>query len=247
MKKRILALALVAVAGVAAMAQTCIVSNEFFTEIDGHDSYGAELHNDSGVDILSHEFRVSFVNSNGAIVEFLPVDGCLRSLQDGAVDFYSATSSLPADRSTVALSRMANFDEDPDFSIGAVDASDIAISNVSATRNGETLTVTGTVTNNENDDLEEPAACAVVYNNDDRVVTTAKDASLVDLADTESDTFSLTIPVPDDSDLVDHVDIWVDGLNASIPVEPKSSEGHDVAIGTVTPAPTNTPTATPTP
>jgi len=227
------------------MAQTCIVTNEDLTEINGHNSYGAELHNDSGVNILHHEFRVSFVNNTNTIVEFLPVDGCLRSLQNGTSDFYSATSSLPADRSVVGLSRMANYEEDPDFLVGDVVPADFTISGVAASRSGETLAVSGTITNNESDVLEAPVACAVVYNNDGRVVTTGKSAELNDLSDGEADTFALTVPVPDDSSQVDHVDIWVDGLNEGTPVKPGSSVNHNVAIGTPTATSTATSTGTP--
>ncbi|MEX2224888.1 MAG: FxLYD domain-containing protein [Dehalococcoidia bacterium] len=246
--KRILALGIFAAIGLAAMAQTCIVTNESLTTIDDNDVFAGELQNDSGVNILQHRYRIAFLNSNGAVVQSFTVDGCLRSLPDGGSDFFSATSSLPDESTTIGLARLANLAEDPNFTVGTVENGDIVLSDVTAERDGTTLTVEGTVTNEDDDELEEPVVCAVVWNEDGRVVTTGKDTTIDDLAENESAQFSIDIAVPDDDDQVNEVDVWADGLEDDVPVEPGSEE--DIAVGDAgTPAPTNTatPTATATP
>lgn len=247
--KRLVPLALLGAVALASVAATCVVRNESLTEIDGRDTFAGELHNDSGVDILFHEYRVSFLDEDLDLLETRTAQGCLRSLQDGAVDFFSAASTEDADDTEIALGRLANFAEDPDFEIGQVEDSDIAFTAVTAARVAGTLTVAGTITNNDSDELEDPAVCAVVYNNDGRVVTTAKDSDINSLDEGESDAFAITIKVPDDADLVDEVDVWADGLEDGVPVEPASSVGLDVSIGTAVPTSTATavPTSTPTP
>jgi hypothetical protein len=48
---------------------------------------------------------------------------------------------------------------------------------------------------------------------------------------------------------VDHVDVWVDGIDESTdkPVDPESDKGNDVTVHTPTPTSTSTPTPTNTP
>jgi len=248
--KRLIALAIVGVSGLALMAPTCVVTHESLTKIGTHDTFAGELRNDSGVNILEHRYRVAFLNSNGAVVETQTVDGCLRSLQNGASDFFSATSAQPEKETKLGLARMANAAEDPDFTVGKVKQGDIALSDITAARDEDTLTVTGTITNDDNEDLEDPAVCVVVWNDDDRVVTTGKDTTLDDLPEDDSADFTVKIDVPDDSDVVDHVDVWADGLTDDTPVAPVSEEDVEVNVtpaGTATSTSTPAPTATPTP
>lgn len=248
--KRLLPFAVLGIAGLAAIAATCTITNESLTAIGGRDTFGAELQNDSGVNILTHSFTVSFLDEDNDVVETKTVEGCLRSLQDGASNFFSTSSSLPADTTKGALARLANLSEDSDFKTGQVENSDITISGIAAMRTGATLTVTGTVTNNDSDTLEDPVACAVVYKLDGRILAIAKDATLTDLANGQNDTFSITMAVPDTAGVLEHVDIWVDGLNAGDPVAPKSITNTNIidatSTATGTPA-TATPTSTPTP
>jgi len=248
--RRLLAIGIIGLAGIAVMAQTCIVTNEALTTVDDRDVFAGEMQNDSGVDILQHRYRVAFLNSNGAVVETQTVDGCLRSLPDGGSDFFSATSSQPDESTTIGLARLANLAEDPNFKVGTVENGDIVLSDVTATRTGGTLTVEGTLTNDNNDTLEDPIVCVVVWNEDGRVITTGKDSSIDDLDEGESEDVSIEIPVPDDADQVNEVDVWADGLEDGVPVEPGSEE--DVAVaetpaGTSTPTATASPTATPAP
>ncbi|MBI5289855.1 MAG: hypothetical protein HY873_12860 [Chloroflexi bacterium] len=244
--KRLLPICVLAAAGLAAMAQTCIITNESFNRIGTHDTFAGEIQNDSGVNILYHRIRVAFLDdSDNSIVQTVTVDGCLRSLQNGASDFFSAASSEAAAETDFAIGRMANIAEDPDFEVGTTAAGDIAISGVTATLTGTELTVTGTITNNDADTLDEPAACVVLYDDDGNVVVTGKDATLEDLDEDESDTFSAMMNVPDDVDF-DHVDVWADGLEDGTAVDPEVSDDHSISAGTATATPTVTTTPTPT-
>jgi hypothetical protein len=243
--KRVIPLALLSIVALAAIAATCTIQNESLTKIGEHDTFGGELHNDSGVDIRSHKIRVAFLNSNGAVIETRTIPGCLRSLQDGNQNFFSVASAQDADDTSIALARMANLEEDPAFKIGGVLQGNVEVSDVVVTRTGGSLVVTGTIKNTDGDALEDPAACVVVYNDDDRVVVVGRDV-LSDLAVDASGNFEVALTVPDDADDVDSVDIWVDGLEDGTPTGPESSEGHAVtAVATATP--TSTPEATPTP
>lgn len=241
--KRILAAAVLGCAGLAAIAASCVVENHRLTTFDNHDTFAGDLRNDSGVNILNHKFQVAFVNSNGAVVEQFMVDGCLRSLQTGASDFFSATSTRPDESTTLAVARLANLAEDPDFEVGTTRDGELTFSNVTAARVGEVLTVAGTVTNDDAD-LDDPAVCVVVRDEDGLAVTTGKDDSLGDLDEGASAVFSVTLAVPGDSDLVDHVDIWADGLENGVPTDPESKEEVEVGVtlpSTPAPAPTSTP------
>jgi hypothetical protein len=231
---------LVAVVALMATAATCVVTHESLTTIGENDTFAGEMENDSGVDILQHRFRVAFLNANGAVVETITVEGCLRSLQDGGSDFFSASSRLPADTTRIGLGRLANIAEDPGFKIGRVEDGDIVVNDVTAVRTGTTLTVEGTITNEDDDTLEDPVACAVVWNDSNRIITTRKVSNIDDLAPGASAAFTITVPVPDDVKLVHEVDVWADGLEDDDPVEPSSL--GDVAV-TAVPA-TATPTAT---
>jgi hypothetical protein len=250
--KRILAVSLISLAALAGMAATCVVRNESLTKIGNNDTFAGELRNDSGVDILQHKFRVAFLNSNGAVIESRTIDGCLRSLQAGESDFFSVSSNQPAAATTIGLARLANLAEDPSFKVGRVEEGDIDVHETTASREATTLTVEGKITNHDSDTLEDPVVCVVVWNDDGRVITTAKDASIDDLAEDASADFSVAIDVPDDTNDVDHVDVWADGLEDDDPVSPGSQRNVDVttiatSTPTVTSTPTETPTATPTP
>jgi hypothetical protein len=251
--KRLILLAGLVIIGALTMAQDCRLTHIALTSIDGHDTFAGELENESGVDILNHRFQVAFLNDNLAIVEIRIVDGCLRSLQHGTSDFFSVSSTLPDTTTEVALARMANLSEDPDFSTGNTEASDIALTEIEAERTGGSLSVTGTITNHDDDLLEEPAVCVVVFDEDGNVITTAKDESVEDLsAGGDSDSFAVEIAVPDDEELVDHIQVWADGLEDDTPVEPSFADEEMIGLTpTATPSPSSTatpaPTATPTP
>jgi hypothetical protein len=255
--KRLLPLGIITVAAFAAMAQTCIITNDSFNQIGTRDTFAGEIKNDSGVNILEHRIKVAFIDSSdNSVVETRTVDGCLRSLRDGASDFFSAASTQPAADTGFALARLANFAEDPDFKVGDTVPGDLSFSGVTAVQSGTSLTVQGTVTNNDSDPLDEPAVCAVVYDGDGNVITTGKDATINDLDEDENDTFSVTLNVPDPDDVtLDSIDVWADGLEDNTPIDPEVSANNDIAQSTATPGtstpgtttPTPTSTATPTP
>lgn len=235
-------IALVSVIALAAIAATCTVQKISLTEINERDTFAGELHNDSGVDILNHKIQVSFLNDNLAVVEVQTVNGCLRSLQDGAVNFFSVQSTLDGDDTDIGLARMANIAEDPAFKVGNVEQGNISFSDIEAVRTGGELVITGTLTNDDGDALEDPAVCAVVYDEDGNVIVVGRDV-LSDLAIDASGAFSITVDVPDDAELVDSIDVWGDGLEDDTPIQPESDEDNAI---TVVPTNTTTPTATPT-
>jgi len=242
---RTLAAGIMAAVAVLATAATCVVTHESLTTIGEHDTFAGEMENDSGVDILNHRFRVAFLNANGAVVETVTIEGCLRSMQDGGSDFFSVASRLPADTTRIGLGRMANIAEDPGFKVGRVEDADIVVNNVTAVRTGTILTVEGTITNEDDDELEDPVVCAVVWNDGNRVITTSKISNIADLAAGASADFTIVVSVPDDSKLVHEVDVWADGLEDGDPVEPSSL--GDVVVTAVPPTSTATATATGTP
>jgi hypothetical protein len=240
--KKLIAAAVFGLAGLMAFAGTCTITHISLVETDGtHDTFGGQLDNNSGVDILQHNFVVSFLDGDLQVVETKVVDGCLRSVQDGETDFFSLTSTKASSNTLIGLARIAF---DSDFKVGTVADGDVTISDISVLRDGDELTVTGKIKNNDGDDLIDAAACIVVRDNDGNVLITGKD----DVGDINTDatkTFSVTITVPDD-DTADSVDVWVDGLDGSSsddPIAPASDLDNSVVEGTPTPT---TATATPT-
>ena len=107
--------------------------------------------------------------------------------------------------------------------------------------------MTGTVRNDDDETLTDPAVCVVVYSTADKVVRVGRDATLDDLTLDASDTFSVELAVPDSATLVEHVDVWADGLVEGVPGEPEGDRNIAVATVSVTSTPTATPTATVTP
>lgn len=230
-----------AIAGLSSLAATCVIKNTALTEINNKATFGAEMDNETTVDILGHRYKVAFLDSSNNVLEVKTVDGCLRSLQAGNSDFFSATSTYDKDEATKTLQRLAP--EDASFKIGTTADGNISIANVVVTRDNEDLVVTGRVTNNGPDDLEDVRVCAVVYNDNDEVSTTQRDNDTYDLDDDEAANFSITVKVADDRNDTDTVDLWVDGLNkdeGDKPTEPDSKLNNGVQECS------NTPTRTPT-
>ena len=245
MKKwAILALGIAALASIAA---TCRITNISLTEVDDDMHFGAEMVNETEADILNHRYRVAFTDNSNGIAANVVVDGCLRSLQSGASDYFSADSNKSDSQVKAALARL----EGP-LTFGQVVNGDLVISNVSAVRNGETLVVTGTVTNDDNDDLEDARVCIVVLNDSGNVVVVQRDNDNYDLDAGAAANFSVTLTVPNDVDDVEHVHVLVDATNTDEDdrvTEPQSRENVNVHTATPTVTgtpPTSTPTATAT-
>jgi hypothetical protein len=133
---------------------------------------------------------------------------------------------------------------------------DLELNDVEVTRDDDDLRVTGDITNEHSDDLDDVRACVVVWDEDDNVVVVALDNSLLDIDEDDTAGFSVDVKVPDDAGLVDHVDVYVDGLLGGTATNFVVEDGLDVdvcAAGTATPTttatatPTTTPVATATP
>lgn len=253
MKKR-LAVLVLGIAALSAFAGTCVIKNTSLTEVNGKDHFGGEIRNETGANFLAHKVVVAFLDKNNNLLETKTVDGCLRSLQANSSDFFSAKSTKDPDDVTKTLSRI----DFPSLRVGDVVNGDLSLTDVDAVRDGETLTVTGTIESNENDDLENVRVCVVVYNDDNQVVVVQRDDDDYDMQDNDTQAFSVDVTVPDDDNDVDHVSVWVDATNADeddTPTEPQVEDDIDVteatstptSTGTATPTATNTPTATPTP
>lgn len=246
--KKWLALGVLAIAAFSAFAATCVVTNTRITTIGDKKVFAGQLTNETGANFLQHNFLVAFIDANNNLVETKSVGGCMRSLQNGATNYFSATSTSDADGIAVALSRLAL---DSTLKAGTVEDGDLSFSNLRIRRQGNQLKVTGDLKNNDNEEVFDPAVCVVVKDDDGRILLVGKTSSISDLGDDESDDFTLTLTVLDDTDDVDSVSVYADGLHGSTsgtPIEPASDENNSVTVcGTPTNTPTNTPTATGTP
>jgi hypothetical protein len=231
--KKFLVAAIFGLAGLAAFAGTCTVTNMSIVQTDGsHMTIGGQVNNNSGANILQHNILVAFLDSGNNLVETQSVPGCLNSIPDGQVDFFSATSTHAAStiNSSLGLARVAF---DSTFRVGTTSSQNVSISNITANRTTSTtpatLTVAGTVTNNTGT-LYAPNVCIVVRTSAGNVLITGR-VSLSDISSGNNRTFSDTITVPNDS-TASSVDIWVDGHDASgIPTTPQSQTGTSVATG----------------
>ncbi len=245
--KKLIAAAVFGIAGLAAFAGTCTITHISLVNTDGtHKTFAGQLDNTSGVNILQHNFLIAFLDSGNNVVETTTVPGCLRSVQDGKSDFFSATSTLAAAQTSVGLARITF---DSNFKVGTVAASDISISNISVQRTGTSLVVKGKIKNNASTTLVAPGVCVVVRDSSNAVLITGTD-SLADAAQNATQNFSVTIKVPADG-TANSVDIWVDGLAGSAsgaPVAPQSAPSNSVGVctATTTAIATNTATATTT-
>jgi hypothetical protein len=231
-----------ALAAFASFAGTCSVINVRVTSYNSHKTLGGELQNTSGANLLQHNIRVTFFDSNNNIVESKITTGCLRSLQNNASDFFSVTTTDNGNSSVSAISALAY---DSTLRAGTTVTGNASISNVQIHRNGLTLTVTGTLTNNDGTTLTSPVVCAVVRDDSDGILVVGKDTTS-DLAQNVNDSFSITLPVPSDSSIVNTVDFWFDGLEGGVPIAPESSTGHQVTVCASTATATNSSTTTAT-
>lgn len=238
--KRLIALTAIVGLGLAGFAGTCNLLHFSMTQIGTSDTFAGELQNNTGANFLGHKFKVAFVDANGNLVATKTgVDGCLRSWQNGRSDFFSVSSGLGSASTSAAI---GSLDLGSPLVVGTTVNGNATISNVTTSRNGASLVVTGTLRNNDSVELASPAVCAVVYNSSDNVVTTQK-VTVASLNSNTQENFTVTVTVPDSTTTVSHVDVWADGLENNVPISPISLTGQAVATAT----PTNTATATATP
>ncbi len=255
MKKKI-ALLVLAVAGVLAMAQTCIILGATIVVIDNEVWYSAEIKNETNADILSHRMAVGFIEGQSLATSKTVDQGgnangtlCLRSMQSGESNYFSANSGLDENDVDTAVTRLVG-----PLTFGEVVSADLTFSSIVVTRNDELLVVTGKIKNNDNDELDNVRVCVVVRNDDGDVTRVAVDNNEIDnLADGDTEAFSIDVSVPDDTNDVDKVDLHVDGNNVDDDdkvTEPISDLDNDVDVcgaATNTPTRTNTPASTNTP
>jgi len=247
MKK--LAVLVFVLAGLSALTATCVIRNVGETEIGGDLVYGAEMRNETGLNILNHRFLVGFIDDDGEVINTKNATQCSRTMQANASNYYSADSGVDPDDVGVVLSRMVI---DSGLKLGTALTNDHEFSNVTAVRIGDDLRVTVRVTNDGNDDYEDVIVCIVVFNDQDDVVIVALESEF-DLDADDSQDFSVTVEVTDDDDDTDRVLVVADAKNAeeSDQFTKPVSVGEDVedcVANTATPtgSATNTSTATPT-
>jgi hypothetical protein len=239
LQKRFLVIGVLAIAGIAAFAGTCTIQHIALTTIGSNDVFAGEVHNDSGVNILQHDLLVAFLDSSNALLETKTVTPCLRTLPTGGVNYFSSTSTFPSATTATGLARV-NFDST--FKVGTAAVGAGTITGLTVGRGTTTLTVAGTFKNTDATTLTSPNACAVVYNSSGNVIVVGLDESMNDLALNATDTFSITLTVPDSTATVDHVDVYVDGLKSGVPILPLKDTGNTVNL---TPTATATAIATP--
>lgn len=244
--KKWLALGVLGFAAIAAFAGTCKIVNIRMTEVDGKAVFGGELQNDSGANFLQHNILVAFISDDNELLETKTVSGCLRTLMDGGSNYFSATSTSDFDDVKAALSRLAF---DGTLKAGDPEEGDIEITGLRIRRSGGAIIVSGNIKNVDSDKLYDPVVCAVVRDEDGNVVIVGKDASISDLDENDDEDFSIEITAVNDVDVVNEVDVHVDGLEGGsngTPIEPISDTANAVTnCGTATNTPVNTATNTP--
>jgi len=238
MNKKLLAAGVV-IAGALTFAGTCTIQKISLTTIGSNKVFAGAVQNDSGVDILDHNVAVAFIGTTNNLLETKIVQPCLRTLPNGSANYFSAQSSFSASSVSAGLARV-NFDST--FKVGTPASGSGTITNLAVNRGTTTLTVSGTFKNTDSTTLTAPNACAVVFNSSGNVVVVGLDQSMGDLSQNASDTFSISLTVPDSTTTVSKVNVYVDGYKDSVPIRPISSTGNTPSL---TPTATATPVGTP--
>lgn len=241
--KKWLALGVFGVVAVAALAATCTVTKVSLTEVDGRDVFAGQLNNETSADLLQHNIVIAFLDSGNNVLETKTVEGCKRSLQGGETDYFSVRSSQSSSSTTTGLARLAF---DSTLKAGQTEASDFTISDVRIRRDEDMLRVTGTITNNDNETLEDPKACVVVLDEDDNIVLVAKTNALSDIDDGEDVDFTINAQVVDDEDILNTVHVFADGLVDGVPTDAEEDLNNSITDCSDVTTPSATASATPT-
>jgi len=215
-------------AGIVAFAGTCTLQHYQLTTIGTHDTYAGEIHNDTGANFLQHRVVVAFVDPDGAVVDTQTVTPCLRTLPNGAATFFSAQSTEPAANTSIGLAKL---ELGSSLKVGTAATGSGTITGLTVNRTGTTLAVNGTFKNTDSSTLTEPNACAVVYSSNGKVLAVKLDQTMSDLAPSASDTFSISMTVLDSTTSVNHVDVYVDGLQDGVPILPIKDLNNSVTVG----------------
>jgi hypothetical protein len=222
----------------ATIGSACIIVTSSF-QVGSIRYFGAEIHNHTNANILSHNVELAFLDANNNLLGVLTQKGCLRSVQGGARQFVDVPTTA-----TNANKIIAKIKLDDEFKVGPAATGNVEITDVTAVRTGEDLVITGKVENKHATTLTNTRVCGVVRNASGNVIRVGND-SAGSLAQDASANFSITVKVPNDSTAA-KVDIWVDGFQNNVVIKPISKVGTDVTLPT-TPTATNTPDATATP
>jgi hypothetical protein len=225
-----------AIVALAILASGCVlllssikVGNTFY--------FAGEIQN-AGVDLFGDNVSTQFLNSsNQTIGAQGTVDACKRAWGAGETNYFEAKTTDDDVKKVIG-----KFKIDGSFGIGEAEAGDYTISNIEINRNGDELTITGTVKNNLNDTVDEVRVCAVVRDeNDDIQRVVLDDLSPADLDEDDTGNFAFNgIDVLDDVDDTDTVDIYVDGLLDNDPTTAEEKLNNNVVE---CPDATNTPGA----
>ena len=239
-----------AILALAVLASGCVLLLSF-TEIGNRFYFAGEIKNNTGVDVFGDNVSTQFLDSSNNLVGAAgTVKACKRAWPAGGTNYFEASTADEDIKKVIAKLKL-----DTTFGVGEASTANLTISNVSILRNDDELTVTGTVTNNDNDQIDDVRVCIVIRNDDDEIVRVLlDDLSPADLDEDDDGDFSFTsVDVLDDVNDTDTVDIYVDGIVDGDPSEPEEDLNNDVVEGTATPTrtptpgPTSTPTPTPTP
>jgi hypothetical protein len=234
-----------AVVGLASIAASCRLINISLTEVDGEAVFAGEFTNETGANFEDYRVRVAFVE-DGDVIDEITTPGCPRTYQNGQSIFFSASSDEVDDIDDTA--GLAVIPVNSTLKAGDPVAADLELSDVEATRADDDLRVTGDITNDGNDDVDDARACVVVYDEDGNVVVVAIDNALLDIDEDDTASFSVDVKVPDEVDLVDHVDVYVDALIDGNPTDYTVDDDVEVdECADATATPTGTPPATNTP
>lgn len=228
--KRLVAILAIAGLGLLGFAGACNLLNPSLTQIGASDTYGAQLQNNTGGNFLAHSFKVAFVDANGNLVDQKTnVQGCLRSWQNGASDFFSVQSSLGAASTTNAIGSLdlgsplvAGTTVSTSAALSALTATTPTLSSVNPTSATTTLTVKGTLKNNDSVTYVSPNVCVVVYGTTGQIVVTQKLTGIGDLTTNASTNFTVSVTVPNSTASVNSVAVWADGLENNVPTTPIS-------------------------
>jgi hypothetical protein len=208
------------------------------TDINGDAVFGGEFTNETGASFVNYRVNVAFVE-NGTVQDSKVVEGCPHSYVNGKSIFFSGSSN---DADPDHAAGLANIAINSTLKVGTPVDTNMELTNLDVTRKDDLLRVTGHIDGDSSDDVDNARVCVVVWDQDDNVIVVGQDNSTIDVPEDGTETFSVDVTVPDDTDLVDHVDVYVDGSIGNDLTEAVLEDNQSVDVCA---NPTNTPTGTP--
>ena len=194
-------------------------------------STAREMQNNTGTNFLAHSFKAGFVDLNGNLVDSrdgrvrLPAFMAERNvgllLGDGATSAAATTANaigaLDLGSPLIVGNTVAT-----SATLSSVTASTPTLSNVGQTSATVTMTIRGTLKNNDGVTYAGANVCAVLFNTSGQVVLTQKQ-SLGDLATGATNNFTMSVTVPNSTASVSTVTVCADALENNVPTTPISS------------------------